>query len=158
MRGGSVSAVLPNHAPLAVEMLLILAPLLRTIVLLAPLVGLVATVVLAATKRATEIPPICVSRMREEANPTLAAGDRTACQFRMIAQDGIQRQLILTNKWASAVVLMPIRAKRKEFPDGYDKNARFSVKMLIVLCMSSSYSLDATAASRGARIFFMPDC
>ena len=91
--------------------------------------------------------------MREEANPTMAAGDRTACQIGMNAQDGIQRQLILTNKRTSAVVLIPIRAKRKEFPDGYDKNARFSVKMLIVFCMSSSYSLDAKAASGRARIF-----
>jgi hypothetical protein len=48
----------------------------------------------------------------------------------MIAQDGIERDLILTNKRASAIVLMPIRAKFKEFPGGYDKNARFSVKML----------------------------
>ena len=94
-----------------------------------------------------------ISRMREEANPTMAAGDRTACQIRMNAQDGIQRQLILTNKRTSAVILMPIRAKRKEFPDGYDKNARFSVKMLTVFCMSSSYSLDAKAASGRARIF-----
>jgi hypothetical protein len=48
---------------------------------------------------------------------------------------------------------MPIRAKRKKFPDGYDKNARFSVKMLIVFCMSSSYSLDAKSSSGRARIF-----
>ena len=83
----------------------------------------------------------------------MAAVDRTACQTRMIAQDGIERQLILTNKRTGAVVLMPIRAKRKEFPDGYDKNARFSVRMLIVLCMSSSYSLDANASRRRAGIF-----
>ena len=119
--------------------LLIPAPLLGSIVLLAPRVGLLATVVLAATEWATEILPMLVSRMREEANPTMAAGDRTACQIGMNAQDGIQRQLILTNKRTSAVILMPIRAKPKEFPDGYDKNARFSVKMLIVFCMSSSY-------------------
>jgi hypothetical protein len=83
----------------------------------------------------------------------MAAVDGTACQIGMIAQDGIQRQLILTNKRASAVVLMPIRAKRKKFPDGYDKNARFSVKMLIVFCMSSSYPLDAKSSSGRARIF-----
>ena len=134
-------------------MLLIPAPVVRSIVLLAPLVGLLATVVLAATERTTEIPPMRISRMREEANPTMAAGDRTACQIGMNAQDGIQRQLILTNKRTRAVVLIPIRAKRKEFPDGYDKNARFSVKMLTVFCMSSSYSLDAKAASGRARIF-----
>lgn len=103
----------------------------RSIVLLASLVGLLTTVVLAATKRAAEIPPIRIPRMGQKANSTVAAVDRTACQTGMIAQDGIQRELILTNKRTDAVVLMPIRAKREEFPGGYDKNAKFSVKMLI---------------------------
>lgn len=83
----------------------------------------------------------------------MAAVDRTASQTGIIAQDRIERSLILTNKRASAVVLMPIRAKRKEFPDGYDKNDRFSDKMLIVLDTSSSYSLDANASRGRARIF-----
>jgi hypothetical protein len=122
-------------------------------VLLASLVRLLATMVLTATERAEEIPPIRISRMRQEANATVAAGDRTACQTGMIAQDGIQRDLILTNKRTDAVVLMPIRAKRKEFPDGYDKNARFSVTMLIRFCMSSSYPFDANASSGRAGIF-----
>ena len=145
-----VFAVAACRAPLPVETLLILAAPVRSIVLLAPLVGLLATMVLTATKRTAEIPPIRVPRMRQEANPTMAAVDRTACQTGTIAQDGIQRELILTNKRTGAVVLMPILAKRKEFPDGYDKNARFSVKMLIVLSMSSSYSLDANASRRRA--------
>lgn len=109
--------------------------------------------VLAATQRTADILPIRISRMREEANPTVAAVDRTASQTGMIAQDGIQRKLILTNKRINAVVLMPIRAKREEFPDGYDKNAKFSVRMLSPLCMSSSYSLDANASRGRARIF-----
>ena len=134
-------------------MLLALASSVRSIVLLAPLVGLLAAVVLAATERATQILAMCVSRMREETDPTMAAGDRTTCQIGMLAQDGIQRQLILTNKRTGAVVLMPILAKRKKFPDGYDKNARFSDKMLIVLDTSSSYSLDAHAARCRTRIF-----
>jgi hypothetical protein len=112
-----------------------------------------ATVVLTASERAAEIPPIRVPGMRQEANPAMAAVDRTACQTGIITQDGIQRELILTNKRIDAVVLMPIRAKRKEFPGGYDKNARFSVRMLIVLCMSSSYSLDANASRGRARFF-----
>ena len=142
------------RAPLPVETLLIPASLVRSIVLLAPLVGLLAAMVLTATERTAEIPPIRIPRMRQKANSTMAAVDRTACQTGMIAQDGIERQLILTNKRTGAVVLMPIRAKRKEFPDGYDKNARFSVKMLIVLDTSSSYSLDANASRGRARIFY----
>jgi len=109
--------------------------------------------VLTATERTADILPIRISRMREEANPTMAAVDRTACQTGMIAQDGIQRELILTNKPMGAVVLMPIRAKRKKFAHGDDKNARFSVRIRIVLCMSSSYSLDANASRGRARIF-----
>ena len=81
------------------------------IIPLAPLVGSLAAVVLAATELAAEIPPIGVSRMRQKANATLAAVNRTACQIRTIAQDGIERQLILTNKRVGAVVLVPIRAK-----------------------------------------------
>ena len=61
----------------------------------------------------------------------MAAVDRTACQTGIIAQDRVERSLILTNKRTSAIIQMPIRAKRKEFPGGYDKNARFSVKILI---------------------------
>lgn len=121
--------------------------------LLAPRVGQFAAMPLAATEFTAKIFPICIPRMREEANPTTAAADRTACQTRMRAQDGIQRQLILTNKQADAVVLMPISGIRKQFPDGYDKNAKLSVRMLMVFCMSPSYSLDAKASRGRAGIF-----
>jgi hypothetical protein len=122
-------------------------------VLLAPLVGLLAAMVLTAAKRTAEISPIRVPWMRQEANPTMAARHRAACQTGMIAQDGSERELILPNKRTDAVVPVPIRAKRKEFPDGYDKNARFSVKMLSVSGISSSYSLDANASRGEAGIF-----
>ena len=98
---------------------------------LAPRVGPFAAMALAATEFTAKIFPIRIPRMREEANPTTAAPDRTACQTRMLAQDGIQRQLILTNKRTGTLVPMPIPAKRKEFADGYDKNAKFSVRMLM---------------------------
>jgi hypothetical protein len=120
---------------------------------LAPLVGLLAAAVLTATERTVEIPPIRISRMCQKANSTLAAVDRTACQTGTIAQDGIERDLILTNKRTSAIILMPIRAKRENFAGSYDKNAKFSVRMLIRLFMSSSYSLDANASRCRGRIF-----
>jgi hypothetical protein len=100
-------------------------------VLLAPCVNSLPTVVLTASELTVKIRTIRVPRVRQEANGTVAAVDRTACQIRMIAQDCIQRNLILTNKRESTIVLMPIRAKRKELPGGYHKNARFSVRMLI---------------------------
>ena len=67
--------------------------------------------VLTATEGAAEISPIRVSPMGQKTNSTMAAVDRAACQIGTIAQDGVQRQLVLANKQAGAVVLMPIRAK-----------------------------------------------
>jgi hypothetical protein len=111
---------------------------------------------LAATEFAAKVPPIRIPRMREEANLTTAAVDRTACQTGMLAQDGIQRPLILTNERTGAVVLMPIPANRKEFADGYDKKAKFSVRILRLFCISPSYSLDAIASRGRPGIFIGP--
>jgi len=122
-------------------------------VLTASFVRLLATVVLAATERAAEILAIHVPWMREKANSTVATVDRTVRQIGTIAQDGIDRQLILTNNRVDAIVLMPIRAKGKEFPGGYDENPRFSVRMLSVLFTPSSYELDANASRSRARFF-----
>ena len=137
-----------------VELFLIRSALVRLIVLPAPRVAALATMVLSTTERTTEILATCIPRMREEANPTVATGNRTVFQIGTIAQDGIERELILTNKRKGAIVLVPIFAKRKNFPDGYDKIARFSVKMLSGLSISSSYSLDAKASRCRARIFY----
>ena len=74
--------------------------------------------VLSAAERATEIRATRVTGMRQEADPTVAAANRAVLQIRTIAQDGIQRVLILTNKRIGAVVPVPIGPKLKEFPDG----------------------------------------
>jgi hypothetical protein len=112
--------------------------------------------VLPATERAAEIPAVPVAGMREEANPALAAEYRAVPQRRTLPQDGVQGELILTNERLGAVVLVPILAKSKNFRDGYRKSDRLSVKILIVLCISSSYSLDANASRGRARIFHAP--
>ena len=96
---------------------------------------------------------MCVPRMCQKANAAVTTEDRTACQTGMIAQDRIQRGLILTNNRKSTIVLMPVRAKCKEFPGSYDKNARFSVRVLSVFDTPSSYELDANAARARARFF-----
>lgn len=107
----------------------------------------------AATEFTVKIFPTGISRMRQETNPTTVAMDCTDRQTARSAQNGIQRQLILTNKRIGAVVQMPLFGIRKEFPDGYDKNAKFSVKISSVVCMSPSYLLDAQASSGRAGIF-----
>ena len=152
----SVFRIVSGLASLAIETLFIPASLVGLIVLLASFVPTLTTVLCATAERAVEILPVCVPRMREETNPAAATTDRTVFQIRTIAQDGIEPELILTNKRKGAVVLVPILAKRENFGDGYDKNARFSVKMLILCCISSSYGLDAKASRCRARIFYAP--
>ena len=136
-----------------VEPFLVRSPFVRLIVLPATRVAALATMVLSTTERAAEILSTYIPRMREEANPAVAAVYRAALQTRTNAQGGIQRALILTNKRTVAVVLVPILAKREDFRDGYSKTARFSVKMLICFCISSSYSLDAKTSRGRTRIF-----
>ena len=76
-----------------------------------PRVGTLATVVLSAAKGTAKIPPSGVAGMREEANLAVATGDRAVLPLRMTPQDGIQRDLILTNKRNDTLVLVPILAK-----------------------------------------------
>jgi hypothetical protein len=122
----------------------------------APLVAPLATMVLPAAERAAEIPATPVAGMREEANPALAAEYCAVPQCRTLPQDGVQRELILTNERLDAVVLVPILAKSKNFRDSYSKRDKPSVKMLIGFRISSSYSLDANASRGRARIFHAP--
>jgi hypothetical protein len=118
------------------------------------LVGSLTTMLLTAAEGTAQVLTTCIARMGEETNPTVRAAYCAVRQIRTITQDGIQRELILTNKRTGAVVLVPILVKRENFRDGYDKIARFSVKMLIGFCISSSYSLEANASRCRARIFY----
>ncbi len=99
-------------------MFLVPSALGRAIVLPAPLVGALPVVVLPAAELAAEIHPACVTGVCQEANPAVTAVYGAALQVRTTAQDGVQRELILTNKRISAVVLMPILAKEENFRDG----------------------------------------
>jgi len=143
-------------ASLAVETFLLPSGGVGFAVLPAPRIAALATTMLPAAERAAEILATRVAGMRQKADPAVKAENRTVPQLRMIAQDGIQRALILPNKRKRAVVLVPLFAKRENFGDRYDKSARFSVKMSSGFCISSSYSLDAKASRRRARIFSCP--
>jgi hypothetical protein len=93
--------------------------------------------------------------MREKANPALLAENDTTLQLQlgMGFHDRVQRSLILPDKRVSAVVLVPVIAKRENFPDRYDKKARLSLTMWSVTFTPSSYLLDAKASRGRARIF-----
>jgi hypothetical protein len=150
----SVFSAIGELASLAVKKLLVLPALGLLIVLSATRVAPLATMVLPAAKLTTEILAACVPGMREEAYAAVATPHRAVLQVRTITQDGIQRDLILTNERLGAIVLVPILAKSKNFRDGYSKITRFSVKILILCCISSSYCLDAQASRGRARIFY----
>ena len=154
VRTSVFAAVAPRLAAFAVETLLLASARFRLVILPGPLIGTLAALLLPAAERTTEILPTCVTRMRQEAYPTVATANRAVLQIRTIAQDGIQRVLVLTNKRIGAVVLVPILAKRENFRDRYEKIARFSVTMLIGFCIASSYSLDAKASRGRARFFY----
>ena len=83
----------------------------------------------------------------------MATRNRAVLQLRTILEDCVQRDLILTNKRIGARVLVPIFAEREDFRQRYGKIARLSIKLSIVFCISSSYSLDAKASRGRARIF-----
>ena len=70
----------------------------RLITLSATRIATLAMVMPTATKGAAEILAASVARMRQEANPAVAAPHRAVLQVSTIAQDRIQRELILTNK------------------------------------------------------------
>ena len=110
---------------------------------------------LAAAERAAQILTVMVARMREEPNPAVFAVHRATGQLRTSLQNGVERDLILTNKRAGTLPLVPILGKRENLLDAYDEKARFSAMLRILSCISSSYLLDAKAP-RGGRGFPSP--
>jgi hypothetical protein len=70
-------------------------------------------------------------------------------------QNGVERDLILTNKRTSTLLLVPILGKGENLLDAYDEKARFPAMLSILSFMPSSYLLDAKAP-RGGRGFSSP--
>jgi hypothetical protein len=109
--------------------------------------------VLPAAEGTTQLPPTCVSRMREKANPAVRAVRYAPLKLGMRLQDRVQQGLILPDKRPDAIELMPIGAKREKLLDRDGKKAKLSTIILIVLHTPSSYPFDAIA-SRGRPRFF----
>lgn len=107
---------------------------------------------LAAAERAAQILTVVVARMREEPNPAVFAVHRATGQLGTSLQNGVERDLILTNKRTSTFLLVPILGKRENLLDAYDEKARLSAMLRIHFFMPSSYLLDAKAP-RGGRGF-----
>jgi len=91
--------------------LLILSAAVGSIVLPAPRIATLATMVLPAAKRTAEILPASVAGMSKETNPAVATPNCAALQVRTNPQRGVHCQVILPNKRFDAVVSVPIFAK-----------------------------------------------
>jgi hypothetical protein len=136
------------------EMFLLGFPARRLVIRGAPLIGTPPPFVPAATERTAKILASRIAGMRQEADPAVATARNASPQMRMGLEHRVQRHLILLDNRFSAVILMPVLAKRENFREGYDKRAKLSVMIASVICMSSSYRLDAKASRGRAGIFY----
>jgi hypothetical protein len=109
---------------------------------------------ITAAKGAAQVLSASIPRMTEKPDPAVATEGDAVLKMGMFRQGGVQRPLILLNERLSAVALMPVPAKVKNFPEGYQKSARFSAMIESSLHTSSSYHLDAKASRGRARIFY----
>ena len=73
--------------------------------------------VFAASERAAKLHATCTAWMSQKPNPAVSAIRHTPAQFGVCVQDRIERGLVLTHKPISAIVLVPILAKRENFAD-----------------------------------------
>ena len=92
--------------------------------------------------------------MSKKADSAVAAASDTATQVGIRLQDEVQRGLILAHERVSAIVLVPVRAKRENFLERYDKKAKLSPIMQSVTFTPSCYFI-AAKASRGRTRFFL---
>jgi hypothetical protein len=109
--------------------------------------------VLPAAEGATQIETTSVAGIREKTNPAVATGHHALVPIRIRPQNRAECYLVLTDKRIRAIILVPVLGKRENLLQRYKKSARFSVRIWICCCISSSYRLDAKPSRGRARIF-----
>ena len=108
---------------------------------------------LSAAERAAKIPASPVPGIGQKEYPTMFASRKTVSKVWLGLQDRPQQEVILQYKMPNRPIVIPSSAKFKTLPDFYGKFARFSLMILIVFDMSSSYPIEAYASMGGAGIF-----
>lgn len=143
------------HAKAAqgVTKLFLPSPLGRLIVPDAALVGALLSKVVPAAEGTAQILATGVAGIREEAYPAMATAHDATVQVGTVPQNRVQRDVVLTNKRTSAIVLVPSLGKEENLLDAYDKEARLCVMMRMLSFITSSYPLDAKPP-RGRTRFF----
>jgi hypothetical protein len=136
-----------------IETALLLSSRVRLIVGDTPLAGSLLTMLFPAAERTTQVCAARVPGMGEKTNPAVHAGNDAILQLGMGFDGTVQRDQILLNHRPGAIVLMPIRPKREELPDGDNKKAKLSVTIPMSLHTPSSYLTEAHASRGRARFF-----
>lgn len=142
----------PSQAPPLVEFSLFGLAFFGLIKGFAAPVRLLATVVLPTAKGTTQVNAASIAGMGEKPDAAMATGNSTVLKVRIVTQNRVQNDLILTDKRDSAVVLVPILRKSENLLEGYDNKPSVSV-MMLRLCTTSSYLFDAKASRGRARFF-----
>jgi len=130
----------------AVELFLLAFPAGRLVVRRAPLRRTLLTMLLTAPERAAQDGMRGISRMRQKANPAVAAGTDALLQPRINGQHSVQSRLIVPHQAADALILMPVPAERESLRHAYDKRLRFSVMIRSGSVMPPSYDPKALVA------------
>ena len=119
------------------------------------IVGELSAVMLPAAKRAAQISTPLVPRVGQKEYPAMLASRQASSKVWLVLDDRPQTEAILQYKLPNPIIVIPSFAKFKTLTDFYGKFARFSLIILIVFCISSSYPIEATGSTGGAGIFFL---
>jgi hypothetical protein len=122
----------------------------------AALVGALLVMVPPATDGAAQVQTPSVARVGEKPQSAMRAVSHKWQQFVIGGQDGVECGLILMDERFSAMILVPIGAKRENFLEGDDKKARFSVRMASDGFTPSSYLIGAQASRGQGEVFSCP--
>jgi hypothetical protein len=68
-----------------------------------------------------------VAPVREKTDAAMHTMSHATLELRLCLQQAVQGDLIVPDERLGAIVLMPIGPEGKNFLDGYNKKARFSV-------------------------------
>ena len=101
----------------------------------------------ATTEGTPQIIAINVGMFSQEENPAMTAALQVAPQVGLDSQNRALSLIVLQNKVANLVCAIPVRTKLKMRLDLYCKKPSVSLMMLMVVSMSSFYSIDAFASS-----------
>ena len=108
---------------------------------------------LPAAERAAKIPTSPISGMGQKEYPAMFASRQAPSKMRLNPYSRPQQEVILQYKMPNRIIMIPSLAKFKTLPDFYCKFARFSLIILIVFDISSSYPIEANPSIGGAGIF-----